>query len=202
MTASKKNISHNSLCAFKASPAGFATAQSQLWPDLYSCPDWNPRERKSSAILHRILAVPSAISRPFYLKYICLCVHLLVVSSITRFCTKPKSSGSCFSCPEIQSKSGWCRRAASKMRKLLCYVISKPLWLLLKPSFPWSFLCGLFIWSLKRQFCFGYFGDVDGCLHVPTTIFPSAVRILGSWRDSRAKGMPWFVPFHHCSKSC
>lgn len=89
---------------------------------------------------------------------------------------KTQSSGSCFFCPETQSRCGWCRRAVPRMRNLLCHVISKPLWLLLKPSFPWSFLCDLFIWSLKHQFCYGYFGDVDGCLHVPTTIFPSAVR--------------------------
>lgn len=96
MTASRRNISHNSLCAFKALTASFATAQSQLWPDLYSCPDWNPGEKKSSAILHGIVAAPSAIPRPFYLKYICLCVHLLVVSSITRLFTKPKTQAVAF----------------------------------------------------------------------------------------------------------
>lgn len=91
MTASKKNTSHKSLCAFKAQPASFATAQSQLWPGLYSCSDWKKGEKKkSSAILHRTFAVPSAISRPFYLKYICLYVHLLALSSITGLCTNPK----------------------------------------------------------------------------------------------------------------
>lgn len=53
--------------------------------------------KKSSAILHEILAVPSAIPRPFYLMYICLCVHLLVVSTITALCTKPKAQAAAFS---------------------------------------------------------------------------------------------------------
>lgn len=53
--------------------------------------------KKGSAILHRVFAVSSAIYRPFYLKYVCLCVHLLAGSSITGLCAKPKAQAVAFS---------------------------------------------------------------------------------------------------------
>lgn len=193
MTASKKNISHNSLCAFKAQPASFATAQSQLWPDLYNCPDWKEKEKKKFCCFAQDFCSSfSNLQALLFKVYMSMCAFIRN-EQYHRALHKPQSSGSCFFFPETQSECGWCRRAVSRMRKLLWHVISKPLWLLLKPSFPWSSLCGLFIWSQNVSFAMVILGMWMGaCMFQPPSsqvhwgamLGPAS---LGSWKDSQAK---------------
>lgn len=206
MTASKKNISHNSLCTFKAQPASFATAQSQLWPDLYSCPDWKKLRKKKFCYFAQDFCSSFSNLQALLFKLYMSMYAFISSEQYHKALHKSLSSGSCFFFPETQSKCGWCRRAVPRMRKLLCHVISKPLWLLLKPSFLWSFLCGLFIWSQNVSW------NMQAPIHIPkitTAKLPSSQVHWGarhgslrSWKDSPAKGMPWFVPFHPHSKSC
>lgn len=208
MTASKKNISHNSLCAFKAQPASFATAQSRLWPDLYSCPDWKKKKEKKKFCCFAEDFCYSFSNFQTLLFKVCMSMCAFISSEVYhRAVHKTQSSGSCFFCPETQSKCGWCRKAVSRMRKLLCHVISKPLWLLLKSNFPRSFLCGLFTWSQNISFAMVILGMWMGAcmfqlpssqVHWGALLDPAP---LGSCKDSWAEETPWFVPFHCHSKS-
>lgn len=205
MTASKKNISHYSLCAFKTCKfchcSEPALTRSLQLPRLKK----NGGKKQFCYFAQDFCSSFSYFQALLFKLYMSMCAFIST-EQYHRALHKPQSSGSCFFCPETQSKCGWCRRAVPRMRKLLCHVISKPLWLLLKPSFPQSFLCGLFIWSQNISW------NMQAPIHIPkitvAKLPPSQVHwgamhgSLGSWKDSWAKGMPWFVPFHHRSKNC
>lgn len=61
------------------------------------------------------------------------------------------------------------------------------------------------MWSQNVSFALVILGMWMGaCMFQlpPSQVHCTDPAPLGSWKDSQAKGMPWFVPFHHCSKSC
>lgn len=158
--------------------------------------------------MHGVVLDISAIFSSFYVMYFCICVHLVVVSSIRWLCTKTKAQAVLckLPCIKTQSKCRWGRKAESRMRKLVCHVILKPLWIALRPCFLWSCPCGIFILPLKRPFCCGYFWDGDGWRHAPTNSFSSTVRsrawiFVGCCKVSRAKGIPCFVLFHYHARA-
>jgi len=80
----------------KAQPAGFAIAQSQLWPDLYSSQELNTAEKKKALLFCMGFYQSLQQSPTHYFMYLCIRVHLLIVSSIRRLCTNTRAQAVTF----------------------------------------------------------------------------------------------------------